>query len=233
VNLLLLESSDFNSDGTAVITGRRCRQLVDVIRATAGKRCKAGILGGKCGTAEILNITPNECRVNFTPEKEPPAKHDIVLIAALPRPQSLCKVLHCATTMGVRKLCFIQTFKVEKSYWASPRLADNEIRDELILALEQCGDTILPEVSFFRTFKPFIEDELENLATGTRLLGDPAGTPAEFQEAATLAIGPEGGFTDYEKSMFYQHGFTPVSLGERILRTEFAVAGLLARLSLK
>lgn len=231
MNLLLLEKEDFNSDGTAVVRGRRCRQLVDVIRATPGKICKAGILGGKCGSAEILSITSEACHLNFIPEKEPPAKRPVVLIAALPRPQSLCKVLHCATTMGVRKICFIHTFKVEKSYWASPRLSESAVRDELILALEQCGDTVFPEVAFFRAFKPFIEDELEKIAIGKRLLGDPAGTPAEFQDSATLAIGPEGGFTDYEKQAFYQRGFHPVSLGDRILRTEFAVAGLLARIS--
>ena len=230
MNLLLLEEKDFTSDGTALVTGRRCRQLHDVIRATPGKLCKAGLLGGKCGTAEILAIDENCCRLFFTPEKEPPAPAPLVLIAALPRPQTLCKVLHCAVSNGVKKICFIHTFKVEKSYWASPRLAPEAIRDELLLALEQSGDTVLPEVLFFRTFKPFIEDHLDEVADGKRFLGDPAGEAASFAENSTLAVGPEGGFTDYEKQAFFDRGFTGISLGKRTLRTEFAVQGLISRL---
>ena len=45
-----------------------------------------------------------------------------------------------------------------------------------------------------------------------------------------LAVGPEGGFSEYEESRFEEAGLRPVSLGARILRTEFAVASLLALL---
>ncbi|MCQ2377869.1 MAG: 16S rRNA (uracil(1498)-N(3))-methyltransferase [Victivallaceae bacterium] len=230
MNLLLLEEKDFLSDGTARISDRRCRQLHDVIRATPGKLCKAGILGGKCGTAEILAIDETQCRLVFTAEKEPPAPAPLVLIAALPRPQTLVKVLHCAASNGIKKICFIHTFKVEKSYWSSPRLAPETIREELLLALEQAGDTLLPEVKFFRAFRPFVEEHLEEIASGKRLLGDPAGEAASFAENATLAVGPEGGFTDAEKRAFREHGFTEVSLGKRTLRTEFALQGLISRI---
>ncbi|WP_082868901.1 RsmE family RNA methyltransferase [Oleiphilus sp. HI0125] len=46
----------------------------------------------------------------------------------------------------------------------------------------------------------------------------------------TLAIGPEGGFTKYEVSKFYEQQFESVHLGDRILRTETAVPALLSRL---
>ena len=46
MNLLLLEPSDFISGSVVRISGRRLRQLADVIRAEPGKRCKAGLLNG-------------------------------------------------------------------------------------------------------------------------------------------------------------------------------------------
>ena len=43
-----------------------------------------------------------------------------------------------------------------------------------------------------------------------------------------VAIGPEGGFDPLEVRHFSQHGFQPVSLGSRILRTETASIAILA-----
>jgi RsmE family RNA methyltransferase len=43
-------------------------------------------------------------------------------------------------------------------------------------------------------------------------------------------IGPEGGFIPYEIEKLTALGFTPVHLGDRILRVDTAVPALLARL---
>jgi len=43
-----------------------------------------------------------------------------------------------------------------------------------------------------------------------------------------VAIGPEGGFDPLEVQNFSEHGFQPVSLGSRILRTETASIAILA-----
>jgi len=48
------------------------------------------------------------------------------------------------------------------------------------------------------------------------------------QTAATLAIGPEGGWTDRELEVARQAGFQEASLGKLILRTETAVIAALA-----
>jgi 16S rRNA (uracil1498-N3)-methyltransferase len=43
-----------------------------------------------------------------------------------------------------------------------------------------------------------------------------------------LAIGPEGGWTQEELSLFTQHKWTPVTLGPRILRAETAAIAAIA-----
>jgi 16S rRNA (uracil1498-N3)-methyltransferase len=58
------------------------------------------------------------------------------------------------------------------------------------------------------------------------------GRARETMHAATLAIGPEGGWTDEEFEVAEVGGFEEASLGSNILRTETAVMAALASLNL-
>ena len=49
---------------------------------------------------------------------------------------------------------------------------------------------------------------------------------------AILAVGPEGGWVDYEVQKFREQGFTECSIGERILKVDTAAIALHARISL-
>jgi 16S rRNA (uracil1498-N3)-methyltransferase len=50
-------------------------------------------------------------------------------------------------------------------------------------------------------------------------------------ETVAVAVGPEGGWTDRERSQFAASGWSPVSLGSQILRAETAAAAALAVIS--
>lgn len=135
--------------------------------------------------------------------------------------------------MGVKRLYLINAWRVEKSYWKSPRLSEENIRMQSILGLEQARDTVLPRIETRRLFRPFVEEELPALITGTRALVAHPYASAECPRslsAVTLAIGPEGGFIAKEIESLVKIGFEPVSLGPRILRVETAIAALLGRL---
>lgn len=235
MNRLILEENDFIAPGRCRITGRRFRQLVDVIKCPVGKVCKAGLLGGLRGTAQVTELTDEEIIFDVTLDEEPPAPSDIRLAIAMQRPQTFSKVLHIATTMGVKQILFFHSFKVEKSYWQSPRIIPDNFRSELIEALEQCGDTILPEISFCNRFKEFAETALPNFASGTKMIfGAPTSSvsPSEYAGSpVTLIVGPEGGLTSYEEETLISCGAEGVTLGARILRTEYALAALLGKLS--
>jgi RsmE family RNA methyltransferase len=144
------------------------------------------------------------------------------------------RVLQTVAAMGVPRLVLLNSYRVEKSFWQTPFLAPEAIREQLLLGLEQARDTLLPEVSIEKRFKPFVEDRLPALAAGTRgLVGHPGDYPAcprALSEPVTLAIGPEGGWIPYEVDRLAAAGLQPVQLGERILRVETAVPALLARL---
>ena len=234
MNRLILEESDFISPDVCRITGRRFRQLVDVIKSPVGKVCKAGKVNGLRGTAQVIAVGSEDITLKVTLDEEPPDAPAIRLAIAMQRPQTFSKVLHIATTMGVKRILFFHSFKVEKSYWQSPRIKSENFRHELIEALEQCGDTTLPQVEFCDKFKEFYQERLGVFSQGTQaIFGDPPATaePADFKkEAVTLILGPEGGFTDYETQVLRDCGALGVTLGARILRTEYALAALLGKL---
>ena len=85
-----------------------------------------------------------------------------------------------------------------------------------------------------RRFRPFVEDELPDLARGSNgiVAHPPSGRecPRNLTGDVTLAIGPEGGWIANEIAMFERLGFEPVSLGPRILRVEAVIPTVIGRM---
>lgn len=106
-------------------------------------------------------------------------------------------------------------------------------------ACEQCGRNRLPQVAPVANFETWLA---QSGGAGARLLVSPRAQQslpafvAERREAliangVTLLIGPEGGLSPEEEQAARQAGFTGVSLGPRILRTETAGLACLATLN--
>jgi 16S rRNA (uracil1498-N3)-methyltransferase len=228
MNLILLFEPDFFAPDRVRLTGRRLKHVTSVHRAAVGDMLTVGLAGGLLGTGEVLSLDPLELRVTL--DRQPPPPLPLTLILALPRPKVLNRVVAGATSLGVKRIHLINAWRVEKSYWKSPRLSEENLHLQSVLGLEQSRDTVLPAITLHRLFRPFIE----SLTTSGRALvahpGAAAECPRAVDEEITLAIGPEGGFIAQEVESFERAGFTPVSLGPRILRVETAVAALLSRL---
>jgi RsmE family RNA methyltransferase len=234
MNLLLLEEADFVAADRAVLQGRRLKHLHEVHRAEAGDQLRVGRLGGAMGRGTLLALDEQHAELQVELDQAPPTKLPLTLLLALPRPKMLKRVLQTVAAMGVPRLVLLNSYRVEKSFWQTPFLEPEAIREQLILGLEQARDTVLPEVIIEKRFKPFVEDRLPQIAAGTLgLVGHPGDFPAcprAVEQPVTLAIGPEGGWIAYEVEKLQEAGLQPVQLGERILRVETAVPALLARL---
>jgi 16S rRNA (uracil1498-N3)-methyltransferase len=234
MNLILLQNKDFISEAQVSISGRRAEHVLSVHKAEIGKQLTVGLSNGKMGTGTVTSLNNDKIEMKVILSDNPPTPIPLTLILALPRPKSLKKALHVATTLGVKKIYLIETWKVDKSYWQSPLLQPEEIKKQLILGLEQAKDTILPEVIMKRRFKPFIEDEVpEIIKSSIPFVAHPTDAnqcPFNFKKPVTLAIGPEGGFTEYEVNKFMEQGFTPISIGERIQRVEFAIPVIIGKI---
>jgi len=237
VNTLLLRPEELAGarDGRVRLADdRRVAHVRTVHRAARGDTLRVGVLGGRLGTAVVACIDDEGLELDVTLDRDSPPPVPLVLVLALPRPKVMRRVLQTVATLGVKRLCLMAAWRVEKSYWESPMLDATAMRAQLVLGLEQAGDAILPEVTLHRRFKPFVEDELPALTAGClRLVAHPPAPhacPRAVAEPVALAIGPEGGFTDYEVGALEGQGFAAVSLGPRVLRVEQIVPALVGRL---
>lgn len=234
MNLLLLDDADFVAADRVILRDRRLTHMQEVHRAESGDRLRVGRLGGLMGEGRLLRLDANEAELQVSFDQAPPAKLPLTLLLALPRPKMLRRVLQTVAAMGVPRLVLLNSYRVEKSFWQTPFLEPDAVREQLILGLEQARDTVLPEVIIEKRFKPFVEDRLPAMAAGSLgLIGHPGPwpeCPRALVEPVTLAIGPEGGWIPYEVEKLREAGLAPVQLGERILRVETAVTALLARL---
>jgi RsmE family RNA methyltransferase len=234
MNLILLKEDDFTSPGRVTIRGRRFTHIQTVHRAALGDQLTAGLINNKMGTATVTHLTPSSIEMEVTLDQAPPPALDLTLVMALPRPKMLKRILQTVTSLGVKRLYLINTWRVEKGFWSSPVLEPESLEEHLTLGLEQAKDTTMPEVFLRRLFMPFIKEELESISQDTlKLVAHPKGgvvCPCHPGQPVTLAMGPEGGFIDREVETFERFGFENVSLGERILRLETAVPVLISRL---
>ncbi len=234
MNLLLLEEADFVSADRVVLADRRFTHMQDIHRVAVGDNLRVGRISGLMGKATVLRLEKHEAELEVAFDQQPPAKLPLTLVLAVPRPKMLRRLFQTVATLGVPRLILLNSYKVEKSFWQTPFLHPDSIRENLILGLEQARDTVLPEVIIEKRFKPFVEDRLPAIAAGTLgLVGHPGPYPAcprAVEQPVTLAIGPEGGWIPYEVDLLGKAGLAPVQLGDRILRVETAVTALLSRI---
>ena len=237
MNFLLLEPTEIGQDGRAALRGRRARHVVEVLRAEVGQRLRAGVLDGALGEAEVERADLDEVLVRVSLDRPAARAHDTLLLAA-PRPKVLLRMLAHAAALGFGQICLFRSWRVDKTWMQSRAFDADAQREQLLLGLEQSGRPQLPELLRFDRFKPMVEDELPGLRLpALRFVAHPAASTQTSALGAlrgpfALAIGPDGGFLDYEVELLRGAGFAPISAGPHPLRTETALAVLQGQLDL-
>jgi RsmE family RNA methyltransferase len=241
MNIILIERQEIKS-GEVVLTHRRAEHLVKVLQVQPGDTVRIGIIDGPKGGGTVVALGAKypfwvELQVQFSEGviERPP----IDLLLALPRPIMLRRIFSQAAALGVGAIFITNAQRVEKSFWNATLLNAEEYRPHLLQGLEQAVDTRVPDVYIYERFKPFVEDVLpERIQEYSHLLIAHPGSSSTLKNVITtrperilLAVGPEGGWIDYEIERFSECGFTSFSLGERILKVDTAVVALHARLS--
>ena len=205
------------------------------------------------GAALKLELGPAEPLLRPVAEHERP-RVDVLL--AMPRPLVFGRLLPMLSSMGVGTLWVTGAQRVDKHYFSSHYLRPDreaELRAALVNGLEQSGETAVPRCVVRRDLRGLLRDEfsspelaeakpsappLVRLVCHPERLGEEAADVLPLGDALSdvapdarvlLAIGPERGWAEPEElDMFERHGFQPVTLGTRTLRTDVAVVSLLA-----
>mgnify|MGYP006090058013 FL=1 len=234
MNLALLFDDDYLSDNKVRLHGRRHQQILSIHKSTIGDTVKVGKLNDRMGIGVITALNDNFVELDIKLNQQPPAPLPMRLITALARPPMMRRIFSAAAEFGIKDIVVINTNRVEKSFWQSPSLAEEKVNELLYLGLEQAKDTIMPSVTFYKRFRPFIEDELPALLTNTKpLIAHPqseTNCPRGLTEHITLAVGPEGGFIPFEIEQFLAAGFKAINIGPRVYKVENAISILTAKL---
>jgi RsmE family RNA methyltransferase len=226
------------------VEDKRAEHIVSILKLTPGDSLEIGLVNGPQGRGRVESIENGV--VTIVAEEllmVPPGPPEIDLICALPRPQTLKKVLLTSAMMGVRSLHLIRANRVEKSYFQSPLIEPKNQFAYLVEGLAQGKLTRLPEVIVHNRFRPFIEDYLPKLESAQetpllKLLAD--GDEPDLldtvcdgrEDRIAMAVGPEGGWVPFETELMQSVGFRPFTLGRWTLRVEHAVTAALSQIEL-
>lgn len=245
MNLIILSPTDSIESDKFRIDDIRAEHIISILKLAPGDELEIGLVNGPQGRGQIESITNGVVTIvagemNVAPAVVP----EIDLICALPRPQTLKKILITSAMMGVRSLQLVRANRVEKSYYQSPLIQPENQYRYLVEGLAQGKLTRLPEVTVHERFRPFFEDHLPKMESESetpllKLLadGDESNSIAAVcqgnEDRVAIAIGPEGGWVPFEIELMQSVGFKPFTLGRWILRVEHAVTAAMSQLELQ
>ncbi|MFN3390162.1 MAG: 16S rRNA (uracil(1498)-N(3))-methyltransferase [Meiothermus ruber] len=208
------------------LTGREAHHLRDVLRAREGDRLTVFDGKGLEGRARVLQTEPGWVRLEveetWPASKEPP--QPITLYVALLKGDHLAEVARAVTELGVSQIVPILT-----RHCVVRELSENKrlrLCRVVLEAAKQCERSIVPEVKPLLPLGqiPPVEQGFVAQPRVSALVQDYYNP----EKPTALLTGPEGGLSESEVDFLLQRGFTPVTLGPRILRAETAPVALLS-----
>ena len=241
MNLFLIYNHELiREESRFEITGDRAKQAIsdhDLRDIKNGKEILAGVVNGQIGKACFSEISESRISGHFSGERDSPELLKIDLVTAICRPPTVRKVIKLAASFGVRSLSLVKTERTEKSYLSSHSLKDHEIDRELLLGLQQSAATTTPKVKIYPSLIDLLSS-LEQNNENLRFFGDQQALNirqalGDTLNEATIAIGPEAGWSSSEVASLQKHRFTAISLGVRSLRVEQACAALIGCFSMQ
>lgn len=213
---------------------RAARHLIQVLRLKSGAELILFNGDGREYPAQLTAANKHAVRAKTLsasdPEAEPPLT--IHLAIGISKGERMDFTLQKAVELGVseitplftkRSVVHLQGERLEKRmfHW----------QNVILSACEQSGRCRLPQLHTACSLESWLPGRIE----GCRILLDhraaytlPQLAPPETE--VQLLIGPEGGFSEEERSLAVSSGFQGVRLGPRVLRTETAPLAAIAAL---
>ncbi len=221
---------------SAVIEGDTAHHLGRVLRAQPGQLYELSD-GVAVWLGRIEAVARD--RIDFALIEEIPSHQpavDLILLLSVVKFDAFEWAIEKATELGVAAIVPVAAARSEKSLLAAAEKRADRWRKLLVEASQQSRRVrvplICPPLRPDRAFR-----EAHQLGAKV-MLSERSDAPALREvlcsakiSQATLAIGPEGGWTDEEFASATAAGFREASLGKLILRTETAVIAAVAALN--
>ncbi|MCC4597463.1 16S rRNA (uracil(1498)-N(3))-methyltransferase [Xanthomonas campestris pv. phormiicola] len=209
--------------------------LLRVLRLREGDRCVLFNGDGCDYDAELLQVGKRgaSARIGAARPADTESPLAITLLQGVARGEKMDLILQKATELGVAAIVPVWAERTEVKLDAArveKRVA--HWRSVVVSACEQSGRARVPHLA-----APLALADAAAAVAGAqlKLTLDPQGehrlrTLRIDGNAATIAIGPEGGWSPRDRAALHAAGFAGLRLGPRILRTETAGLAAIAAL---
>ncbi len=188
--------------------------------------------GGRFFRASILTLAADRARITVYERMaaSPESTARVTLVCAVLARQRMLTVMQKATELGA-----VRIVPVFSAHSVGPAgLAHEKAHawaGQTLRAARQCRRASVPELREPQLLAKALEDPLWTGATRRFALDDRSAPDADLRAGHTpgapvevaFAVGPEGGFTDDERTLLGAAGAVPLRLGGRVVRAETAV----------
>lgn len=224
-------------NGAVTLRGEELRHMKKVLRLRPGDRVTLFDDRGWEHAGVIRSYDTDEGKIEVLESYEPGRESflEITLGQSLGKGNKLDWVIEKATELGVRTIVpFSSRYTVPKFGPSKIEGRERRWRKIALSAAKQSGRTRIPQISDLGTFEDLVRqpDSYDLKLIFWERAESQTLSPLKEQQAhirsILLMIGPEGGFAHEEVALALSHGFQPVSLGKRILRTETAALVVLS-----
>lgn len=219
-----------------IVTGKEAHHILDVMRLTVSDRVTVFDGTGAEYRGVIAEAGPRSVTVSVTEvrRQEAAACAKVLLIQAVTKKDKMDYIVEKATELGVDTIVPVAAGRTIP-HWGADKMASRLRRWAAIAreAAKQCGRADVPRVEAVTGMAGALRHAEGCALRLIAALTDDARPLSEFLGRApagdvAIAVGPEGDFTPDEVAMARAAGFSVVSLGPRVLKSDTAGLALLA-----
>ena len=215
--------------GRAEITGDEAHHLTRVLRVTAGQQFEISD-DRQVYLAEVQEARKDLVRFAIVSKLDPgPPTPPVTLVCALIKFDRLEWMIEKATELGVARIVPVETERSEHGLLRAAEKRVDRWRRIALEASQQARRSFLPHIENPLRLAAHLQQPYDFRVRLDEELSAPSlPIPVSWkQQTMALAIGPEGGWTDRERTAMDAAGWIAGSLGANILRAETAaLAGL-------
>lgn len=226
-------SADSLDAARITLVGTEAQHLARVLRKEPGEQVtlfdgKGNEVRAQIDAIQRGSVTLSVCG---TPLSRPTTGRRVVLACAVPKGDRARWLVEKATELGASAWVPLLT---ERSVVHPGDVKLEKLRQTVITACKQCGRNDLMPIQQPQNWCSFLATPRGDASL---LVAHPTGSPPgewlhsmslEEQVPMTVAIGPEGGFTDEELESSRACGARLIGLGESVLRIETAAIAALS-----
>jgi 16S rRNA (uracil1498-N3)-methyltransferase len=206
---------------------------INVLRKKAGDRFIVFDGSGNSALAEVKEVDKKSFNIELLEifQLSPREGIDIDLGQSLIKNDPFNFAIQKSTELGVRSFSPLISRRVvvkRRDPYSVSRIA--KWQQTAVGACEQCGENWIPKIN-----EPVsIKDWAINSDAETKIVLYPQAkdklSNIAIKNSVSIAIGPEGDFTEDEIATLSECGFIPVTMGKRILRAETAAISVVSAL---